>query len=202
MSKGKKIGNNMGPIPRDPRTDNDDEIDGEIEMQMGLLGGGDDDHSDDDDDSWSEDEDLDPDPELDWLETGYHLLPQALDNPQEEEIISQNHSDAAVITTTSSASSLATSNEPTLPVHLARCLPTQKPAAFHDDAFTQFSSSAESVARRKTSMASDDQIKDAMSGISLPPTAVPQWAQFVCEEDWKYQFVSKMTDDKNNEKKD
>ncbi|XP_070533095.1 uncharacterized protein [Ptychodera flava] len=190
----KKSDHSMGPIPRDPRADNDpheDEVDGEVEMQMGLLGDGE--HSSDDD-SWS-DEDIEEDPELDWLDTGYQLLPQDPENQHEVEDASSNHGASGVTFQGATNKQTSENHQPNLPAHLARVLPSQKPAPFHDEAFTQYTHSTESVERRKSPMATDDQIKAAMSNIVLPSASVPQWAQFVSEEDWKTQLVSNLNTD-------
>ncbi|XP_077990236.1 uncharacterized protein LOC144444622 [Glandiceps talaboti] len=196
MSKNSELNkshNKMGPIPRDPRADNDpqeDEVDGEVEMQMGLLGQG----EQSSDDSWS-DEDIDPDHEdIDWYETGYQLLPQDADNQQEPGVIPTGNSGAIGATNQQTNQPLQSSSsshtQPNLPPYLSKVLPTQKPEPFHDDAFNQYSTSSESVERRKSPMAADDQIKNAMAAISLPSSAVPQWAEFVTEDDWKTQLVS------------
>ena len=48
--------------------------------------------------------------------------------------------------------------------------------------------------QRKQHMAGDDQIKAAMAGFSLPSSARPQWANFVSEQEWTKNLMSRLSE--------
>ena len=81
--------------------------------------------------------------------------------------------------------------QPSLPSHLAKLLPTASPTP---DATTRVAhtDTQQTLEQRKNSMATDDQIRAAMAGFSLPTAAIPPWARAVEEGDWKEQLVARI----------
>ncbi|XP_072021325.1 uncharacterized protein [Amphiura filiformis] len=141
---------------------------------------------------------------------GYQLLAQDPDGPEDIEEESETPSttgstsmpapaaaatassyDSAMMQQVSSLSSTSSSSHPHLPQHMATLMPNQIP---QPDQATKVSYSDTTDVRewRKQQMAGDDQIKAAMAGFKLPNT--PQWANFVSEQDWKKNLVSKVSD--------
>ena len=77
--------------------------------------------------------------------------------------------------------------QPQLPPHLSKVLPTETPA---QDPVTvvSYTDTATSLQERRQVMAADDEIQKAMAGVSLPGLAVPPWAKAQGDEGWKEQL--------------
>ncbi|XP_071483721.1 uncharacterized protein [Diadema antillarum] len=133
---------------------------------------------------------------------GYQLLAQdpehvGMDSDEDSEEVNEASSDdfpprsPAEDPSSSSDVSNTSSNtlEPSLPTHLAKLLPTAPPVPDTASLVSHTDTEA-SLEQRKKRMATDEQIRAAMAGFSLPTTAIPAWAKSLEEEDWKEKLVA------------
>ncbi|XP_071941192.1 uncharacterized protein [Antedon mediterranea] len=168
----------MGPVPKEDRSDpgrNDDES----LMEPGFVVMENDATDSEDEESGDEGD-----------HQGYQLLSQEPEGDHQGcQLLSQEPdliiNDDCSLGATASAQ---TSRQPEISAQLAHCLPKEMPKPDTSTIVTH-TDSPETLKQRRELMANDDLIKAAMSGIKLPTTGVPNWANFVQEKDWKKNIV-------------
>ncbi len=171
----------MGPdrkMEEDPEKDSSSER--ELVMPQMVVAMGDDSS---DEDASDEEGDGGMGPQGD----GYMLLPSDADHDMQDEPPDTLNEMLDEVEFPSSSSGHPQQQQPQLPLHLSKLLPTEIPT---QDPVTvvSYNDTAKSLQERRQVMAADDDIQKAMAGVSLPGLAVPPWARVQGDEGWKEQL--------------
>ncbi|XP_038052129.1 male-enhanced antigen 1-like [Patiria miniata] len=175
-SMGPDRGKNMQDVEEDPDNDGSS-AEQDLPMPQMVIAMGDDSNEEEDSDDDVDDGGAGPGGD------GYMLLPDAdqeIDHADIEAMDEEAHGAAP--------SSQQQQQQPELPTHLAKLLPTQPPTQ-DPSTVVSFADTSKTLETRRQVMAADDEIQKAMAGFSLPGTAIPPWARAQGDKEWKDQLA-------------
>ncbi|XP_033120214.1 uncharacterized protein LOC117119486 [Anneissia japonica] len=172
----------MGPVPKEERSEPSHGNKDDLLMEPGFAVM-ENDASDSDENSSDEDH-------ADIVNQGYQLLSQDVDPIINEDCLLAAEASARV------SDGQPKGDQSEISAQLAHVLPKETPKPDMSTVVTH-TDSPESLKHRREIMASDDQIRAAMSGFSLPTASVPNWANFVQEKDWKTNLIQKIQKEGN-----